>query len=265
MPTTYTHDLFGKRIYQKMPVEIRELIRENEALYRIGLHGPDILFYYMISKNPVSQFGVRMHDEQANYFFERGMYVARKTGNRALKAYLLGFGCHYLLDSYCHPFVNEMAEKEIISHTLLEKEFDRYLMSKTGKDPLKYRPSDCIKARFSFAAVIREAIPEIKISNIYVSLKMMKFLTNLMVCNDGGRRRKLIGKILSRSKKKETVELLEHFMTLTPSANSRKPVEQLNQLFEEAVEEAPEFIKELYQLTVQDRALSDRWKRTYNG
>ena len=56
MPTTYTHDLFGKRVCRKLPEKLQHLIRSNGNLYRIGQHGPDILFYYFISKNPVTQF-----------------------------------------------------------------------------------------------------------------------------------------------------------------------------------------------------------------
>lgn len=55
MPTTYTHDLFGKRVCRKLPEKLQHLIRSNGNLYRIGQHGPDILFYYFISKNPVTQ------------------------------------------------------------------------------------------------------------------------------------------------------------------------------------------------------------------
>ena len=57
MPTTYTHDLFGKRVCRKLPEKLQHLIRSNGNLYRIGQHGPDILFYYFISRE----------------FFEKGM------------------------------------------------------------------------------------------------------------------------------------------------------------------------------------------------
>ena len=49
MPTTYAHDLFGKEVYKKLPSDMKALIRRYGDLYRIGLHGPDILFYYMVS------------------------------------------------------------------------------------------------------------------------------------------------------------------------------------------------------------------------
>ena len=45
MPTTYAHDLFGQRVYTFLTPEIKQVIRKNKNLFRIGLHGPDILFY----------------------------------------------------------------------------------------------------------------------------------------------------------------------------------------------------------------------------
>ena len=48
MPTTYAHDLFGKEVYKRLPSDMKALIRRHGDLYRIGLHGPDILFYYMV-------------------------------------------------------------------------------------------------------------------------------------------------------------------------------------------------------------------------
>ena len=119
MPTTYAHDLFGQKVYRQLPDQVKEIIRKNGELYRIGLHGPDIFFYYFIFKNHVSSVGYRMHKEKARAFFAQGMAQVRETGDEALLAYLLGFGCHYLLDSSCHPFVNEMNDKGRISHSLL--------------------------------------------------------------------------------------------------------------------------------------------------
>ena len=75
-----------------------------------------------------------MHGRKAREFFEKGMAKVREEKNPALMAYLLGFGCHYILDSTCHPYVNQVAAGGKISHTLFEKEFDRMLMYETGKD-----------------------------------------------------------------------------------------------------------------------------------
>ena len=71
MPTTYAHDLFGQKVYRQLPDQVKELIRKNGELYRIGLHGPDIFFYYFIFKNHVSSVGYRMHKEKARAFLPR--------------------------------------------------------------------------------------------------------------------------------------------------------------------------------------------------
>lgn len=264
MPTTYTHDLFGKNIYKKLSEEMKEIIRENGDLYRIGLHGPDILFYLLMDKKTTSA-GVRMHKEKARPFFERGMKLVRETGNRPLLAYLLGFGCHYLLDSTCHPTVNRLNDEGIISHTLSEKELDRTLMLETGKDPLRYYPSDCIVPKKSYAEVIHEAIPEISSFRIYWSLRMMKLVTNCMVCDNNGRRKKalvFIGGLLFGQK---STYVTDHFMDREPAKNSEGPVAQLKELYMEALKESPQYLEELFALSGEEKKLSSRFDRTYNG
>ena len=109
MPTTYTHDLFGKRVYRKLPAKLQHLIRSNGNLYRIGQHGPDILFYYhSYCKNKVNQYGVKVHHEPAREFFKRAFWVfqAQENKNEAF-AYLAGFMTHFILDSSCHPYVRK--------------------------------------------------------------------------------------------------------------------------------------------------------------
>lgn len=264
MPTTYTHDLFGKKIYKKLPREIREVIRENGDLYRIGLHGPDILFY-LLPVSSVTGTGVQMHKETARPFFEKGMEKVRNTGDRALLAYLLGFGCHYLLDSKCHPLVNRMAKEGIISHTLSEKELDRALMIETGKDPLHFYPSDCIVPELSYAKVIHKVIPTISPKKICWSLRMMKILTNAMVCDNNGRRKRVlifVGNLINKGK---AVSSLEHIMEKEPVKGSAEPVRELKKLFAEELEEAPQYLEELYSLAAEEHPLSERFDRTYNG
>lgn len=264
MPTTYTHDLFGKEVYKRLPGEIRQVIRTHGELYRIGLHGPDILFYFMVCKNPVTKFGTEMHKEKAKAFFTQGMKQVRENDDEELLAYLLGFGCHYLLDSACHPFVDRMADAGVVSHTVLEKEMDRALMLITGKNPFNYYPSDCIVPKPEYARVIHRALPLVRTCNIWLSLKMMKFLTNLMVYDDGGKRRNRLGKIL-RFAGKDGEALLEYFMTEKPTKAAQIPLAEFKRLYDEALSDAPALIGELYSLSEDDYRLSARWNRTYNG
>jgi len=277
MPTTYAHDLFGQKVYRQLPDQVKEIIRKNGELYRIGLHGPDIFFYYFIFKNHVSSVGYRMHKEKARAFFTQGMAQVRETGDEALLAYLLGFGCHYLLDSSCHPFVNEMNDKGRISHFVRKITENKgsllymygssqsLIMEENGKNPYAFYPSDCIKAKRKNAAEIHKAFPLVKTGDILLSLKLMKFMTNLLVCDDGGTRRARLSKLSSLGGRRAQSALIDHYMMAQPAGGSREPVEQLNTLFEKEVKEAPAELLELYQLSQEDMLLSERWNLTYNG
>ena len=54
MPGTYAHYAFGKKVLAQVDDEIKNIILKNMDLFLIGLHGPDILFYYkpLIYNNP---------------------------------------------------------------------------------------------------------------------------------------------------------------------------------------------------------------------
>ena len=51
MPSTYAHYRFGQEVLKELPNDIKKIIIENKELYDIGLHGPDLLFYYLPLKN----------------------------------------------------------------------------------------------------------------------------------------------------------------------------------------------------------------------
>lgn len=264
MPTTYTHDVFGKKIYRQLPKDVRRLIKKHGDLYRIGLHGPDIFFYQLL-KARVNRFGVQMHREKARAFFEQGMAQVRETGDEEVLVYLLGFGCHYLLDSVCHPFVGEMADRKIVNHTLLEKEFDRTLLEEEGYDPLLKRPADALVPKMEYAAVIHRVMPLISEKEIYESLKMQKFLLNRMVYGRYGILKKAVDTLVQFFKKEDVRELGDHFMRRLQAKESYLPIRRLRKLFDRAVEESAPYLMELYGLSKEEKILSGRWDHTYNG
>ena len=51
MPTTYAHYKFGKEVMSALPRPLQNAIENNRELFDIGLHGPDILFYYRAAVN----------------------------------------------------------------------------------------------------------------------------------------------------------------------------------------------------------------------
>ena len=192
----------------------------------------------------------------------------RRSGRKkipALMAYLLGFGCHYILDSTCHPYVNQVAAEGKVSHTLFEKEFDRMLMYETGKDPLRFYPSHGIRASFLSAWTIHQVLPAIRTWNIYLSLKMMKIFTCILVCDDGGRKRRLFGTCPFPRRKKDICVITEFFMSPEPEIDCKEELLKLDSLMEEALAKAPDMLEELAALAVRPGHLSDRWDLTFNG
>ena len=265
MPTTYTHDLFGKLLYKELSDPVREVIRRHGNLYRIGLHGPDIFFYYMLHHGPVFSFGEKMHDQCADEFFENGMTLYRKSGSEEILAYLLGFGGHYLLDSACHPYVNEMSSNGVISHTLLEKEYDRHLMIRTGRDPLFYRPSDCIVPKRRYAWVIHQVIPDMSPRTIYLSLVHMKWITNSMLPDRRDVKNRFIQNVGKILKNPGILDSSDHFMKFRKPDCYEDQMFELDRLFEETLSEAPERMEELFRLSEESGTLSERWERNYVG
>lgn len=69
MPTTYAHYKFGKEVMSALPRPLQNAIENNRELFDIGLHGPDILFYYRAAvKNRVSGQGYELHEKMADEF-----------------------------------------------------------------------------------------------------------------------------------------------------------------------------------------------------
>lgn len=153
MPAIYAHDSFGGIVLKKLNDENSVVIRKYLKQYRIGLQGPDFLFFYKpLSKNNVNQLGYRIHEESAKGFMEHAAEVVRELGKDTPEyAYILGVICHFALDSECHGYVDEMIKKTTVGHIELESEFEKYLLKRAKHEPLSYPigklvPTDALTA-----------------------------------------------------------------------------------------------------------------------
>ncbi len=80
MPSTYAHYRMGQEVYKSLPALARTTINNHKELYDIGLHGPDILFYYQpLAVCAVNKQGYDMHSP---------LLQSKKTSS-SLKKYLL--------------------------------------------------------------------------------------------------------------------------------------------------------------------------------
>ena len=164
MPTTYAHYKFGKEVMSALPRPLQNAVENNRELFDIGLHGPDILFYYRaLVKNPVSGQGYELHEKMADEFFEHAAQVIRKAENpAAARAYIYGFICHFALDSECHNYIEKMMQVSRISHSEIEMDFDRMLLTEDFINPVKDFTARHIRPTIENARVIAPFFQDLK-------------------------------------------------------------------------------------------------------
>ena len=46
MPAMYAHDTFGRKVAAKLPLLVKRPILQYPQMFRVGLQGPDVLFFY---------------------------------------------------------------------------------------------------------------------------------------------------------------------------------------------------------------------------
>lgn len=140
MPALYAHYRFGARVSRRLDGDLKDIVKKYHAQFVIGLQGPDLFFFYRPwSLNRVSKYGYRLHSLSAAPFFEHGISVVKEKGRDSGEyAYLLGFLCHFILDSECHPYVEEMIRETGVQHLEIEEEFEKLLLRMDGKDALDH-------------------------------------------------------------------------------------------------------------------------------
>ena len=175
MPSTYAHRRFGANVLEHLPDELRAQLEQNRELYDIGLHGPDLLFYYHAAKsNPVGALGNAMHEEPGRIFFDRARRVVHCEADRdAALAYALGFVCHFALDSTCHPYVEAYVRESGVSHCEIETEFDNALLREDGYDPMKFFTASHIKPSRQRAEVVAPFYEGVTVDETLAAMKGM--------------------------------------------------------------------------------------------
>lgn len=262
MPTTYTHYKFGKDVLTNLPFPLKKAIELKRQYFDIGLHGPDILFYYYpFWYNHVNKTGSSMHKVSARPFFERAREVIAKADDRmAAKAYIYGFICHYSLDSVCHKYVEKMIDVSGIGHSEIEMEWDRRLMVADGLDPLTFIPTGHIKATDKNATVIAPFFKDISVKEVKRALTIMRWaLKNLLPLS-------VWKKVIVKGVLK-TVHLEKKFglfMSEKKNPKCDRYCDILSDVYEENIMHAVRLIEEYSSFLLKDEVLSDDFNDTFS-
>lgn len=140
MPNFYTHLKFGRLVLRELPDALRRRLEGERDAYFLGQFGPDPLFFYnSITGGAVRKMGVAMHRQSPRDVLER-LREEMGKGTPFAAGYAAGFFCHYALDSRCHVYVKGLVGENTLTHSVIEVEFDRFLMERDGIDPTKETP-----------------------------------------------------------------------------------------------------------------------------
>lgn len=112
MPSIVTHYLFSEDVLKSTKKNIQETILKSHELYNIFAQSFDNLFYYNLLSlkkgKEIRRFGNLAQRSHTNEYFKNMIDTIKEekqTKNPDALAYLYGSLTHYILDSFCHPFI----------------------------------------------------------------------------------------------------------------------------------------------------------------
>ena len=154
MPATITHAYFAEDIYDTLPSGIKK----NVSPSRVKMFGQstDPLMFYnlfsLISGKNIRELDKEFHrNKSKKYFISLVNYIKKNNleNDSDVVSFLVGFICHYVLDSNVHPYVFYMTGKFNKKdpstykynniHAFMETFIDNYLVRKReNMNPYKF-------------------------------------------------------------------------------------------------------------------------------
>ncbi len=147
MPATVTHAFFAKDVFDILPEEIQRFLDENHCKM-FGQSTDSLLFYNLFSILPgknIRSFQKYFHRNQTQDFFINLLHYIRenKIHEEEVYSFLVGFICHYVLDSTMHPYIiyrtgqfdseNPATYKYNNVHAMMEAYIDMDMIKKREK------------------------------------------------------------------------------------------------------------------------------------
>ncbi|NBK97179.1 MAG: hypothetical protein EOM50_04055 [Erysipelotrichia bacterium] len=262
MPAFYAHHRFGKKVYERLNSDIKELIEKNYAQFAIGLQGPDIFFFYKAyKKNKVNEYGNKLHAQSARPFFLHALEVIDKKGRDSKEyAYLLGVICHYILDSECHPYVEEMIQVSGVQHLEIEEEFEKKLLKLDGEDPIGFEMAKLVPSDDETAQAIYPFYPGFDALTVKKSLMDLKLIKKLFTA-PGAIKHASINTIMKMSGKHAYLKGLMN--QKKDNLKCYESNEGLLHRFDKAIAVAVKMIASFDTTLTKHTRLDDRFNRTF--
>lgn len=237
MPASYAHDRFGAMAFATLPQDVKRTVQRFRQLYDVGLHGPDLFFYYQpFFHTRMGALGTKYHRNSGRAFFETAAARLREAPSEGAKAYLFGVLAHFALDSACHPLVCRTAKEGKIGHTELETEFDRHLLTLDGKEPACNQDLGTkMHLTWGECVTVSQFYPPATAYTIRQSVIHMRLVNRVLAMKN----RQLLRKGFSLGGEAEMV------MTELPNTNCMHLDKVLTELFDGALARYPEMARQL--------------------
>ncbi len=263
MPAIYAHNKFGKFVIAKLPVREKAIIKKYPRAFRIGLQGPDFLFFYRaFSKNKINRIGVYYHHHDIYPFIQNALDVIRDFGEDSSQySYILGFICHFALDNACHPFVNEAMRITGCGHVEIEGDLDHLILSSEDYAPEYYPMDKLVPTDFDTALSMAPFYESLSVHKIQISLRWMRRIKHFFVA-PGLLKRSLIDLLTHATLHYK--RLNGHVIQPTANKKCRKETKHLYKLLKAAVPNAVSLIQN-FNAALKSDCLSDDFHKDFNG
>ena len=109
MPATITHAFFAKDVYEVLPYNIKEKL-ELSRCRMFGQNTDSLMFYNLFSIKPgkkIRSYQDIVHSTKTQDFFINLLNEIKNSEapDKDTYSFLMGFICHYILDSTIHPYI----------------------------------------------------------------------------------------------------------------------------------------------------------------
>lgn len=143
MPDSVTHFYLAEDAYKSLKPDI------DYDYLMMGAQGPDPLFYYHYQPwkkgYNASKIASIIHHENTKAFLDTFIKYA-KNSTKQVKGYIMGFLCHYALDTTAHPYIfyvtgnySKKHKEYRGNHLRLERAIDAILISEKGINPKYFK------------------------------------------------------------------------------------------------------------------------------
>lgn len=260
MPATYAHWRFGNDCLKTLPQDIANIVNKHRDVFNYGTQGPDIFFFYKaILPNEVNKYGSNFHRKPCKEIlriFKEG-YSKTKDKDSAL-SYIIGFICHFNLDSHCHNYIEKACDETVFTHARIETQFEKRLMIKDGKDPIKTRLSSIFHPTKAIASTISDLYGHYDDKIVYRSIVDYSKCLDLLKY-DNKIKRNFIINLMKKAK-------AENFLGLLMNNEEYIGIEtillRLEKLYEKALKRYQELAVNVYNYINDKEELNDFFNRT---